>query len=707
MSSYENVFAQIKNIQSNQSNDEGSGGIIFVIILFLILVGGLVAAFFATRKKDDQGGGGSGDAAHGARSPAPAQALAVVPTDPSGDLTVGQVMAILQDLLVGVAAGEAAELIVKRTFNALKSTVKTLMQAELRATALRNLRPQNAARAIQRGWRKLMNFKFSNLSNFARTRFGLMWARRLAAAGETEASILAKLTLRFGGQRAAQIASRAAAQAAEKALPLGPVTAAELVITGVGMGLDMTNTGGYMSIDSRKTSDLLVQRKSAEAIQKNSYIQGPPKDDGTPDASQAIGYYPAYWGPLDEMNATQDADGLDYVDVLVETKMFEMLFADDPDPFMLKLLDHLARRYDVATGDIQGALEATMLTDMTQEDYWGLYDRAFDSVCTSNGGALVDPGGGHPKQCSHVSESRCHAFSPWIDHVGPQVDPDVNYTYAEWRNADFFNQNYKPAVLPAGAAGACIVQDPSIHALCDNDPVCTSSGCGYNEYVRNMGVCQNTSQVCNKAGVSTCQHMRKIGGSGDPCGTGANGSSADLGPDSSILPGNTTLRSCYVDSGQYWAEMLLPTGSSIYRWFASGGPAALDQSIVNSMASGPGCPCGGATDKFACMANNPQCTGSGVNAQGHYVANWGWTGGSDARLKTKLKKTGRKIGTLDEYTWEWNDIALSLNINDPTIGVLAQEALVNYPEAVFTGSHGYYMINYKLLLSLVYKMRQI
>jgi hypothetical protein len=342
-----------------------------------------------------------------------------------------------------------------------------------------------------------------------------------------------------------------------------------------------------------------------------------------------------------------------------------------------------------------------MINDLSQEDYWGLYDRAFEGICIASGGVIVDPGSGHPKQCSHASEQRCHAFSPWVDHQGPQVDPDVDYTYTEWRNKDFFEKNYQPVVLPTNATGACIIQDPIIHDMCDSEEYCTSSGCAYNEYIRNMGVCQNTSGVCNVSGVSTCEHMRKVGGSGDNCETGAGGSQADLGPASSILPGNSTLRSCYISTGQYWAEMLLPTGSSIYRWFASGGPAALDASIVNSQL--------GHCDVFK---NNPleqslyqQCTltalGSPIDRSGNYVANWGWTGGSDIRLKKNLKKTGRKIGKLDEYTWEWNDIARSLNINDPTTGVIAQEAIKYYPQSVLTGDHGYYIINYEKLYDLV------
>jgi hypothetical protein len=56
------------------------------------------------------------------------------------------------------------------------------------------------------------------------------------------------------------------------------------------------------------------------------------------------------------------------------------------------------------------------------------------------------------------------------------------------------------------------------------------------------------------------------------------------------------------------------------------------------------------------------------------------------------------IGLLSEYTWEWNDEAHRIGVSsDPTIGVIAQEAIRVYPEVVSTGVHGYYMVNYELI----------
>lgn len=68
---------------------------------------------------------------------------------------------------------------------------------------------------------------------------------------------------------------------------------------------------------------------------------------------------------------------------------------------------------------------------------------------------------------------------------------------------------------------------------------------------------------------------------------------------------------------------------------------------------------------------------------------------SDIRLKTNIQLTGNRVGRLREYSWDWNDVAKELNLTSyPTVGVLAQEALVIYPEFVtFDTIIGYYRVN--------------
>lgn len=69
---------------------------------------------------------------------------------------------------------------------------------------------------------------------------------------------------------------------------------------------------------------------------------------------------------------------------------------------------------------------------------------------------------------------------------------------------------------------------------------------------------------------------------------------------------------------------------------------------------------------------------------------------SDFRLKTNIVPTGKMIGGLKEYTWEWNQLAKSIGVdNNPTIGVMAQEAIDLYPEHVhYDESIGYFRVDY-------------
>ena len=67
--------------------------------------------------------------------------------------------------------------------------------------------------------------------------------------------------------------------------------------------------------------------------------------------------------------------------------------------------------------------------------------------------------------------------------------------------------------------------------------------------------------------------------------------------------------------------------------------------------------------------------------------------GSDARLKDNVTRIGKEKG-YNIYTWEWNDKAKELGIDDPTIGVMAQEVLETNPDAVALMDNGYYAVNY-------------
>jgi hypothetical protein len=70
---------------------------------------------------------------------------------------------------------------------------------------------------------------------------------------------------------------------------------------------------------------------------------------------------------------------------------------------------------------------------------------------------------------------------------------------------------------------------------------------------------------------------------------------------------------------------------------------------------------------------------------------------SDERLKENIKPIGTSENGHKLYTWDWNDKAKKLGINDPTTGVIAQEVMKYMPEAVTKDANGYYMVNYGVL----------
>jgi len=68
---------------------------------------------------------------------------------------------------------------------------------------------------------------------------------------------------------------------------------------------------------------------------------------------------------------------------------------------------------------------------------------------------------------------------------------------------------------------------------------------------------------------------------------------------------------------------------------------------------------------------------------------------SDIKLKENITKIGQYASGLNMYTWTWNskgkEIADPLQ---PTVGVMAQEAMLVFPEAVLKGTDGFLRVNY-------------
>lgn len=69
---------------------------------------------------------------------------------------------------------------------------------------------------------------------------------------------------------------------------------------------------------------------------------------------------------------------------------------------------------------------------------------------------------------------------------------------------------------------------------------------------------------------------------------------------------------------------------------------------------------------------------------------------SDARLKDNIELIGQENG-FNVYQWDWNDKAKELGVNQPNVGLIAQEIQETNPEAVVKHDSGYLMINYGAL----------
>jgi hypothetical protein len=67
---------------------------------------------------------------------------------------------------------------------------------------------------------------------------------------------------------------------------------------------------------------------------------------------------------------------------------------------------------------------------------------------------------------------------------------------------------------------------------------------------------------------------------------------------------------------------------------------------------------------------------------------------SDIRLKENVMKVDDVQPGVGWYTWDWNDTAKAMGIDDPTEGVIAQELKEVDPSAVIMGEDGYYSVDY-------------
>lgn len=67
---------------------------------------------------------------------------------------------------------------------------------------------------------------------------------------------------------------------------------------------------------------------------------------------------------------------------------------------------------------------------------------------------------------------------------------------------------------------------------------------------------------------------------------------------------------------------------------------------------------------------------------------------SDKKLKTNIRKVGQLASGLNTYFWNWTEEAKKLVGNQMTFGVIAQEAIEVFPEAISKDSNGYLQVDY-------------
>ena len=133
------------------------------------------------------------------------------------------------------------------------------------------------------------------------------------------------------------------------------------------------------------------------------------------------------------------------------------------------------------------------------------------------------------------------------------------------------------------------------------------------------------------------------------------------------------------------------------------GTPLISQTTTGSKGTGVGDVLGGAAGLFGSLALGGAFGAGGLfGGAGAGAATGGSTGTalnyiSDERLKENIKSIGTSENGHKLYTWDWNDKAKELGINDPTIGVIAQEVMKYMPEAVSKNTNGYYMVNYGVL----------
>ena len=249
------------------------------------------------------------------------------PPGPSYDLA--SILAMIPDMLAPFAINMIADLIIERQrsllYRALRGIYRSIKALPKLVTRIIKLVEKVLTRRV-------VSFKllkqFSLISIFKRLKLGMFFLKQSARTGETVGVITAKAVaeaLSRGSAQAARLALQAGSAAA-RATVTGAVGAARMaaglardpliLLTGAGIALDMTNTGGYMQV--YQTSDYLEMYAEElepgiinSTIDCDSWPHGPecpttpgpagapPPPDPSPAPPPKVGRYPQFAGPHD------------------------------------------------------------------------------------------------------------------------------------------------------------------------------------------------------------------------------------------------------------------------------------------------------------------------------------------------------------------------------------------------------------------------
>jgi hypothetical protein len=318
-------------------------------------------------------------------------------------------------------------------------------------------------------------------------------------AAESIQDAAKKMGIEMEEAEAERLAAKAELMVAEGADPLAWFL--DIGMIG-GMILDHYDPGGWLK--NMSTVQWMDYKKKYDTDAAKSYI----------GSNHELGaYWPEIVGPMSVMAIRGD------LETQIDGAIFDILLEAEHNPeqandFMTMLMTEVLMNFDddqTIEENFYGAFDA-----IPSEYYDTLYDMAYDDVCENNDGVIIRPGEPFMKQCSYISEEKCHEATPWTPTVGLQ---EADALYTEWRPKKYFDNTPIYISHPATGKseehhyknipplGACTLQSPNMHIAC-NTPVSVQPWFGlgkkatvYYTYDRTSGQCSTNSTFCDVLGL--------------------------------------------------------------------------------------------------------------------------------------------------------------------------------------------------------------